>query len=201
METILGRKFLALDLTGLAERLTNYHRIMLDLGTGDGRYVQYLADNFPDAFVIGVDACRENLQAHSRAKIAKQPNALFVIANAQDLPHELNGLVSHLTINFPWGSLLKSLLDGDPRLLCGLETVSCVGASLTVRLNGGALAEQGWTLEDGTVQIYNNLMQASWRLKNPVLMQAEALRGFPTTWAKRLAFGRDPRAMQLSGCR
>ena len=46
METILGSKSLALDLTGLAERLTNYHRIMLDLGTGDGRYVQYLADNF-----------------------------------------------------------------------------------------------------------------------------------------------------------
>jgi 16S rRNA (adenine(1408)-N(1))-methyltransferase len=171
---------------------------MLDLGTGDGRYVQYLADNFPDAFVIGVDACRENLQEHSRAK---QPNALFVIANAQDLPHELNGLVSHLTINFPWGSLLKSLLDGDPRLLRGLEAVSCINASLTVRLNGGALAEQGWMLEDGAEQIYNNLMQAGWRLKNPVLMQAEALRGFPSTWAKRLAFGRDPRAMQLSGCR
>lgn len=198
METILGRKSLALDLTGLAERLANYHRVMLDLGTGDGRYVQCLADNFPDAFVIGVDACRENLQAHSRTK---QPNALFVIANAQDLPHELNGLVSHLTINFPWGSLLKSLLDGDPRLLYGLEAVSCMGASLTVRLNGGALAEQGWMLEDGAEQIYNNLMQAGWRLKSPMLMQAEALRGFPTTWAKRLAFGRDPRAMQLSGCR
>ena len=196
METILGRKSLALDLTGLAERLTNYNRIMLDLGTGDGRYVQHLADNFPDAFVIGVDACRENLQAHSRTK---QPNSLFVIANAQDLPHELNGLVSHLTINFPWGSLLKSLLDGDPRLLRGLETVSCINASLTVRLNGGALTEQAWTLEDGAEQIYNNLMQAGWQLKDPVLMQAEALRGFPTTWAKRLAFGRDPRAMQLSG--
>jgi 16S rRNA (adenine(1408)-N(1))-methyltransferase len=196
METILGRKSLALDLTGLAERLANYNRVMLDLGTGDGRYVQYLADNFPDAFVIGVDACRENLQEHSRTK---QPNALFVIANAQDLPHELNGLVSHLTINFPWGSLLKSLLDGDPKFMHGLEAVSCMGASLTVRLNGGALAEQAWTLEDGAEQIYNNLMQAGWQLKDPVLMQAEALRGFPTTWAKRLAFGRDPRAMQLSG--
>jgi hypothetical protein len=197
METILGRKSLALDLTGLAERLTNYHRVMLDLGTGDGRYVHYLADNFPDAFVIGVDACRENLQEHSRTK---QPNELFVIANAQALPHELNGLVTHITINFPWGSLLKSLLDGDPKFMHGLEAVSCMGTSLTVRLNGGALAEQGWALEDGTEQIYNNLMQAGWRLKSPMLMQAEALRGFPTTWAKRLAFGRDPRAMQLNGC-
>lgn len=196
METIQGRRSLDLDLTGLAERLTNHNRVMLDLGTGDGRYVQYLAGNFPDAFVIGVDACRENLHEHSRTKL---PNALFVIANAQELPHELNGLVSHITINFPWGSLLKSLLDGEPKFMRGLEDASCTRASLTVRLNGGALVEQGWSLEAGAEQIYDNLIQASWHLKSPMFMEAEALRGFPTTWAKRLAFGRDPRAIQLSG--
>jgi len=197
METIWGHRSLNLDLTGLAKRLKNYNRVMLDLGTGDGRYVQYLADNFPDAYVIGVDACRENLHEHSRTKL---PNALFVIANAQELPRELNGLVSHITINFPWGSLLKSLLDGDSKLLCGLKTTACTRAGLTVRLNGGALAEQGWSLEAGAEQIYDNLIQIGWCLKSPVLMKAEALREFPTTWAKRLAFGRDPRAIQLSGC-
>jgi hypothetical protein len=31
-------------------------------------------------------------------------------------------------------------------------------------------------------------------------MNAAALRSFPTTWAKRLAFGRDPRAVSLNGC-
>jgi len=196
METIWGRRSLDLDLTGLAERLANYNRVMLDLGTGDGKFAFHYARTFPSHFVIGVDSCRENLREYSSTKL---PNALFVIANAQSLPCELNGLTSHITINFPWGSLLKSLLDGEPKFMRGLEAVSCMGASLTVRLNGGALAEQGWTLEDGTEQIYNNLMQAGWRLKSPVLMQAEVLRGFPTTWAKRLAFGRDPRAMQLSG--
>ena len=59
-------------------------------------------------------ACRENLREHSQAKL---PNMLFVIASAQDLPRELNGLISHITINFPWGSLLESLLTGDPMLM------------------------------------------------------------------------------------
>src|SRR5258706_8137145 len=174
----------------------SYNRIILDLGTGDGRYVHTLAERNPHWFVIGVDSCRENLREYSRTKL---PNTLFVIASAQELPHELNGLVSHITINFPWGSLLKSLLDGDPGLLCGLKATACTRASLTVRLNGGALAEQGWSLEAGVEQIYNNLIQAGWHLKSPVLMKAEALRGFSTTWAKRLAFGRDPRAMTMSG--
>ncbi len=198
METILGRRSLALDLTGLNERLTNYNRVMLDLGTGDGKFAFHYARTFPHHFVIGVDACRENLQAHSRTKL---PNALFVIANAQDLPNELNGLVSHVTINFPWGSLLESLLNGDAMLMHSLELISRSITLIDVRLNGGALAEQGCALEDGASQIYDNLLQAGWRMKSPVMLNAQALRNFPSTWAKRLAFGRDPRAMQLSGCR
>jgi hypothetical protein len=36
-------------------------------------------------------------------------------------------------------------------------------------------------------------------MESPVTMNANALQSFPTTWAKRLAFGRDPRAMTLNG--
>ncbi len=102
--------------------------------------------HIPTDFIIGVDSCRENLHEHSRAKLS---NMLFVIASAQNLPCELNGLVSHITINFPWGSLLQSLLDGDSRLMRGLESIASSPTSLDIRLNGGALAEAGWTLEAG----------------------------------------------------
>ena len=197
METIRGKTSLDLDLTQLNERLANYNRIILDLGTGDGRYVHYLAEKNPNHFIIGVDSCRENLYDHSRMKL---PNALFINASAQSLPDELNGLISHIAINFPWSSLLESLLTGDRMLMHRLELISRSTTSIDVRLNGGALAEQRWSLEAGAEQIYDNLIQAGWRLKSPMLMKSEALRGFPTTWAKRLAFGRDPRAIQLSGC-
>ena len=201
METILGRRSLDLDLNGLTDRLTNYNRVMLDLGTGDGKFAFHYARTFPHHFVIGVDACRENLREHSRAKLAKLPNALFIIASAQSLPDELNRLVSHITINFPWGSLLESLLNGDAMLMHSLELISRSTTLIDVRLNGGALAEQGCALEAGTSQIYDNLLQAGWQMKTPIMLNAQALRNFPSTWAKRLAFGRDPRAMQLSGCR
>jgi SAM-dependent methyltransferase len=198
METIRGRKSLELDLNEWKDRLSKYDRIVLDLGTGDGRYARALADRHPRWFFIGVDSCRENLREHSQAKLA---NLLFVIASAQNLPNELTGLATHLTINFPWGSLLESLLSGDPRLLCGLKSVSHTRAALDLRLNGGALAEAGKTLEAGTDRIFYNLLQAGWQIEHPVLMDASALKKFPSTWAKRLAFGRDPRAMMLSGQR
>ena len=197
METIRGKTSLNLDLTDLHSRLANYDRIMLDLGTGDGKFAFYHADNFPNHFVIGVDSCRENLHEHSRAKL---PNLLYIIASAQSLPQELRGLVSHITINFPWGSLLESLLNGDSRLLCGLESVASPCASVDVRLNSGALAEQGWSLEAGAEKIHDNLLYSGWKIDPPITMNADSLRNFPSTWAKRLAFGRDPRAIQLSGC-
>lgn len=196
METIRGRKSLELGLNEWNVRLANYKHIILDLGTGDGRYARTLAERHPNHFVIGVDACRENLRERSQSKLQ---NLLFVIATAQELPCEMESLISHITINFPWGSLLQSLLSGDAKLMCGIKAVSRPKALLTLRLNGGALAEAGKTLESGTDRIYYNLLQAGWQIQHPAMMDASALRKFPSTWAKRLAFGRDPRAMVLSG--
>lgn len=196
METIRGRLSHFLDSTELQTRLNHYNRLTLDLGTGDGKFAFCRADAFPGHFVIGVDSCRENLHEYSRAKL---PNLLFIIASAQSLPHELHGLASHITINFPWGSLLESLLNGDDRLLHGLQSVARLPAALDIRLNGGALAEQGWSLEDGTERIFENLTSTGWKIRPPEMLDSAALRAFPSTWAKRLAFGRDPRAMQLSG--
>ena len=197
METIRGRTSYELNFNELAERLADYNHLLLDLGTGDGRYVCRMAEQHQDRFFIGLDACRENLRAYSQRKL---PNALFVIASAQALPKELNGLVSHVTINFPWGSLLESLLVGDPTLMNGLSSISYLNMGVEIRLNGGALAEVGTTLEAGAEKIYHNMLRSGWQVNAPVAMNASALRNFPSTWAKRLAFGRDPRAMTMSGC-
>lgn len=196
METIRGRKSLELDLQEWNARLASYKHIVLDLGTGDGRYARTLAERHPNYFVIGLDSCRENLREHSRTKLQ---NLLFVIATAQALPCELENMISQITINFPWGSLLESLLTGDPGLMHGLKSISRAGASLSLRLNSGALAEAGKTLESGTDRIHYNLLQAGWQTQHPAMIDANALRKFPSTWAKRLAFGRDPRAMVLNG--
>ncbi len=196
LETIRGKKCIELDVDGFEQRLRGYTRLVLDLGTGDGRYVCHLARQQPGWFVIGVDACRENLRGCSRTAL---PNVLFVIAPAEDMPQELHGRISHLTINFPWGSLLDALLAGDEAFMAGVGLLAGAHASLEVRLNGGALAEAGQTLEAGTDRVFEGLSRAGWQVSAPRLLKAPALQAFPSTWAHRLAHGRDPCATLISG--
>ena len=195
METIRGRRSHDYGLNELEERLAGYKDILLDLGTGDGRFVRCMAEKQKNWFFLGVDACRENLRANSQVKL---PNALFIIASAQALPHELHGLASHISINFPWGSLLESLLKGDACLINGLLSVMRPCASMDILLNGEALSTAGWTLEAGANQIERVLSSVGWTRKSHTCLDAHVLRSIPTTWAKRLAFGRDPRAIRLS---
>jgi 16S rRNA (adenine(1408)-N(1))-methyltransferase len=198
MEIIRGKHASFIDTSTTAASLAGYDTIHIDLGTGDGRFVQHLAERSQNTFVIGIDACRENLHEVSRRAPA---NALFVIANAYALPPELYGLARHLTINFPWGSLLEGLVANDQSLLAGLVRIARPSARIEVRLNGGALAEVGQSLEEGADRVRSVLTASGFRMQPPIPMLARDLKSFPTTWAKRLAYGRDPRAISLSGTR
>src|SRR3978361_142017 len=100
MEYICGKRTGRMDGLTLAARLSGYGEITLDLGTGDGRYVEQQGRQNPGKFFIGLDACRENRVEISR----KAPgNTLFLIANGEELPVELAGLAGVITLNFPWG--------------------------------------------------------------------------------------------------
>jgi 16S rRNA (adenine(1408)-N(1))-methyltransferase len=191
MECIRGKTSAGIDAAGLA---AGNDDVLIDVGTGDGRYVIHVARTRPSWFAVGVDACRENLRKASRRAPA---NALYVIANALALPKELDGMASKVTIHFPWGSLLVGLLDGEPGLLEGLLAIARPGAALEVRLNAGALADAGYTLESGGTRVRRALHAAGIDAGDPVWLDARDLRRCHTTRAKRLAYGRDPRAVCL----
>lgn len=195
MEIIRGKNASFVDSRTLSERLHTYDSIQLDIGTGDGRYVEHTAKCDPRRFVIGVDACRENLhKVSSRAPV----NALYVIANALTLPAELHGLADHVSINFPWGSLMAGLLNDERDLFESLHAVMRSRATLDVYLNGGAVSEQGWELTQGAARVREVLQVNGFEVRAPISLATRELRDFPSSWAKRLAFGRDPRAVYLS---
>jgi predicted RNA methylase len=195
MQRIQGRRCLEIDVPTLLRRARTQPYTLLDLGAGDGRFVAHMARACPDTLAIGLDACRENLIGRSRSA---PENAVFLVANALALPAEVEGVATRLTINFPWGSLLTGLLADDLVFCARLASLARRGASLEIALNAGALAEVGWTLQAGATQVQSNLRAVGFTLRSPQAWGASELRACPTTWAHRLAFGRDPRAVFLA---
>ncbi len=196
MESIQGKRAVRIDAPALRERLAGYQEVLLDIGAGDGRFVRQMAAEYPARFAIGVDACRENLRANSRVA---QVNALYLIADARALPCALNQRATHITINFPWGSLLSGLLASEAMLLERITAVALPGALLDLRLNAGALAEVSWELEDGGEQICQALHAAGFCVRPAQALGPQELRACPTTWARRLAYGRDPHGLYVKG--
>jgi hypothetical protein len=196
MEFIRGKHAVGVDPATFARQLAGYSRVLIDLGTGDGRFVRHIASTSPDTFAIGIDLCADNLRKESRRAPA---NALYIIATAYTPPPELRGVATHLTINFPWSELLEGLLANDTRLLTALAVLCRPGALLEVRLNCGAITAAGWTLEEAGDAVRHSLKLAGFAVTAPRLLDKAELRAFPSTWAHRLAFGRDPRALYLHG--
>jgi len=194
MEYICGKQTASLELADFQACLEKYQKVLVDIGTGDGRFVQNYAQNCPEALAIGVDACRENSQQVSRKA---RPNTLFLIANALWLPPELTGVADLVTINFPWGSLLQGLLKGESGLSENLLKLLRPSAKIEIRLNQSAVEKAGYSLAEAGLKVQHNLRLGGFSVTNPLWLEREVLKEVPTTWAKRLAYGREAEAVYL----
>lgn len=111
--------------------------VIIDIGTGDGRFVSAAARANPNKFYIGIDANVKPLEKISM-KATRKPskgglsNALFVQAAVEDLPEELNGVADEIHIHFPWGSLLKAVAVGDASVLAALRRIAAPDCLLEI---------------------------------------------------------------------
>jgi 16S rRNA (adenine(1408)-N(1))-methyltransferase len=128
------------------------------------------------------------------------PNALFVVAAAERTPPELRGVADELTIQFPWGSLLRGALALDDAAARGIAALLSPGATATATVS--IETRDGLdlpTLEDPGER---RALAERWRCIGVdvcALRPATAveLRSMSSTWARRLAAGRDRTVWRL----
>lgn len=111
--------------------------IIIDIGTGDGRFVYQSARRNPKKFYIGIDANTRPLAKISEKIYRKPakggaPNVLFIQAAVEDLPAELDGVADELHVHFPWGSLLRAVATGEVEVLRKLRRICSAGALFEV---------------------------------------------------------------------
>lgn len=70
------------------------------------------------------------------------PNVLFLQAAVEELPAELNGIAGEVHIQFPWGSLLRSVATGEHFVLENLRRLCRKDAILEVTIALDAKRDQ-----------------------------------------------------------
>lgn len=111
--------------------------IVVDIGTGDGRFVYRSASANPRRFFIGIDANAKPLAKISMKAMRKPakgglPNVLFIQASVENLPEELNNTADEIHIHFPWGSLLRAVVLGDEGVLENLRRICALECLLEI---------------------------------------------------------------------
>ena len=158
----------------------------LDLGTGDGRHVLAAARARPDTFVIGADANAASMAESSRraARRLALPNALFAVVAAEDPPRPLHGMADSLTVNFPWGSLLRGVLGHDEAVLSGMAKLLAPGA--TGELLFSVVPRDGMPEAPGRARLSAAYERHGLTILEVRPATAAQIKASGSSWAKRL---------------
>ena len=139
-------------------------------------------------------------RAAKSARKGGLPNTLFVVAAAERLPPELSGVAEELTIQFPWGSLLRGALALDDAAARGIAGL----------LKPAAVAIATFSIEDRDGLDLPSLDRPNARRELAERWPChgldvcslgpatdEELRAMSSTWGRRLAAGRRRSAWRL----
>jgi 16S rRNA (adenine(1408)-N(1))-methyltransferase len=198
---VLGRKTEPLDAGDLIARATAASSVWIDVGTGQGKFVLDCARARPDALVIGIDAAADSMAKAARSAAANPkkgglPNALFVRGGAEALPGPFAGLADSLSVQYPWGSLMRIVAQPEPAGLAGLRAVCKPGAALSVLLNQSVFEDRDYLARLGMADIADPAtdphLPARYRAAGFAPLSRERIEGDPpvrTAWGRHLVRG------------
>jgi len=130
---------------------------------------------------------------------------MYVHAGIEALPEELMGLASHVTILLPWGSLLKAVAIPELSLLKAVAGLCQPQATLKIIFGYDLQNEPNMIQAAGlpilTPEYLNTTfrsayLEAGFNIRWKILSQ-DQLKNLPTTWAKKLAFGKKRQFIEI----
>jgi 16S rRNA (adenine(1408)-N(1))-methyltransferase len=174
--------------------------VIIDIGTGDGRFVYQSARRNLNQFYIGIDPNTRPLEKisekiHRKPAKGGAPNVLFIQSAIEDLPHELDGVANEVHVHFPWGSLLRAVASGDVEVLQNLRRICAADALLEVVIGIDPVRDkselerlgvQPLTLEMVDTGLVPNYAAAGFEIIERGVIAASEWPEFKTSWARRL---------------
>jgi len=122
-------------------------------------------------------------------------NALFLQAAVEELPAELNGIANEIHVHFPWGSLLRALVQGEERVLGNLRRICATGALLQLLIGLDPLRDRAEIARLGLPPMADAYLDkvllpryqaAGFDVLGMDVLSPAAWPTIPSSWAKRL---------------
>lgn len=191
----------SLEFKNIAE---GFKSVILDIGTGDGRFVYKNAQKNPNNLFLGLDSTCDSMAEYA-SKVRKKPakgglnNVLYIVENAEALPEELANMVNKIYINLPWGSLRDGIIKGEDKILSGITNISQNNSTMEVCISYSDMYEQNEIskreLPELTKNYISTVLKERYKgfgihITEISLWDNNMLKSVDTKWAKKLAFGR-----------
>jgi len=144
---VFGRKIQDLDCDWLRRCAAAAAGTLIDIGTGEGKFILDSAREQTDWLHIGLDAAAENMMPASRTASTRKTrldNVVFLRGAAEKLPDQLSGLADRVTIHYPWGSLMRIVAEPDVAAMTGVRKCCKSGAGLTILLNYSVFEDRNY---------------------------------------------------------
>ena len=212
MEIARGKKTVDLPEKDFKKIKKRYPRVAADLGCGDGKFAYEMARRNPDTLYVGIDADRNNLVKYASRIVRKRSkggldNVIYLISNVEDLPDVLEGIFSEIWIILPWGSLLEGIVNGRELYLRNIRRIGSPGSKIRIYLNYDLKYEPVEMEKRGLPPLTEDYIKSSlipgfesngfaeteWEF-----LANEEVSPIPSTWTRKLAFGRERRTLKLA---
>jgi 16S rRNA (adenine(1408)-N(1))-methyltransferase len=197
MKIIKGNKKIEINKDQINELVLPFNNVVLDLGTGDGRYLFKNAIKNPDTFYIGVDPSEKSLEEYSKKAVKqKVNNVLFVVGSLEVFPIELEGIASEVVINLPWGTLLQAIAKPTQENSNQLKKIFKETGKLTIifgydnnlepsetkRLNLSTITEK--QIREEVIPAFENF---GFTISIFSVVSSDELKNLESSWGKRIA--------------
>lgn len=208
MKIIQGNKEKEINKAQLAELQIKFEAVVIDLGTGDGRFAYKMAKEKTKALVVGLDPSKKLLEEFSKkANRERLGNVLYAVGSIEMLPEELFGVADEVYINFPWGSLLAGIANASGKTIEDVSSLIKPGGRLEIIFGYSQSAEPSEVerlgLSDLSVgkvknEVIPEFEKRGFRLIEVRELGKDAVFEISSTWGKKLSFGQKRKIFKLS---
>lgn len=199
LKLLVNKKLI--EINNFDEKISAYDQVLVDLGTGNGKFIYDMAAKDEKNLYIGIEPTAENLFEYSK-KTSKNKirNLVFLISSIENLGSELDGKADMVYVNFPWGTLLEAVVKDMPELLRKISNLGKEGSVFSFTFAYSNIHEPS-EIEKRALPLlsedylHNQLRdiykKAGLEIESCTNLSTLDIKNFGSFWAKKLFLGKN----------